>query len=142
LKEIAELEALKDREANKAKQRLALELTTIVHGAEEARKAVETSRAVFQGQGAALDAMPSARLAPADLAKGIPSATLWVMSGLVSSTSEARRLITQGGALLNDRKIESVDYRVTEGDARAGADGRQELMLQAGKKRFFRFLVE
>jgi tyrosyl-tRNA synthetase len=142
LKEIAELEALKDREANKAKQRLALELTTIVHGAEEARKAVETSRAVFQGQGAALDAMPSARLAPADLAKGIPSATLWVMSGLVSSTSEARRLIVQGGALLNDRKIESVDYRVTEGDARAGADGRQELMLQAGKKRFFRFLVE
>ncbi len=142
LKEIAELERLKDREANKAKQRLALELTTIVHGAEEARKAEAASRAVFHGQGASLEAMPGKPLARADLEKGIPSATLWVMSGLVSSTSEARRLITQGGAVLNDRKMETIDYLVGPGDVRAGADGRQELMLQAGRRRFFRFLVE
>ncbi len=145
LKEIAELERLKDREANKAKDRLALELTTIVHGAEEAARARDASRALFgggQGKGTALEAMPSATLAAADLSKGIPSATIWVMSGLVSSTSEARRLITQGGALLNDRKIEAIDYLVRLGDARPGADGKQELMLQAGKKRFFRFVVE
>jgi tyrosyl-tRNA synthetase len=142
LSEIAELEKLKDQEANRAKQRLALELTAIVHGEGEARKAAETSRAVFQGQGAALEAMPSARLAAADLAKGIPAAALWVTAGLASSTSEARRLITQGGAALNERKVESVDYQVTDKDTRTGADGRRELMLQAGKKRFFRFLVE
>ncbi len=145
LKEIAELERLKDREANKAKDRLALELTTIVHGAEEAARARDASRALFgggQGKGAALEAMPSATLAAELLSKGIPSATIWVMSGLVSSTSEARRLIAQGGALLNDRKIEAIDYLVRLGDARPGADGKRELMLQAGKKRFFRFVVE
>jgi tyrosyl-tRNA synthetase len=141
LSEIADLEKLKDKEINRAKERLALELTGIVHGAEEASKAAETSRAVFRGQGAALDAMPSAVLAAADLAKGIPSTTLWVMSGLVSSSSEARRLITQGGAILNGEKVATIDYSVTPQSLRPGADGKQELMLQAGKKRFFRFIV-
>jgi tyrosyl-tRNA synthetase len=51
-------------------------------------------------------------------------------------------LISQGGAWLNGNKVESVDRWVTLADARQGADGKQELMLQAGKKRFFRFLVE
>jgi tyrosyl-tRNA synthetase len=142
LKEIAELERLKDKEINRAKQRLALELTTIVHGAEEATKARDASRAVFEGQGSALEAVPSLPLAAHDLATGIPSATLWVRSGLAASTSEARRLISQGGALLNGRKMEAIDYLVSMDDVRPGADGRQELMLQAGKKRFFRFLVE
>ena len=141
LSEIADLEQLKDKEINRAKERLALELTGIVHGAEEASKAAETSRAVFRGQGAALDAMPSATLAAADLAKGIPSTTLWVISGLASSTSEARRLISQGGAMLNGEKVATVDFAVTPQNLRIGADGKQELMLQAGKKRFFRFIV-
>jgi tyrosyl-tRNA synthetase len=140
LKEIAELERLKDKEANRAKQRLALELTTIVHGAEEARKSEAASRAVFRGQGGSLEAMPSATLVMPE--KGMASTTLWVNSGLVSSTSEARRLISQGGAWINGKKVESVDYWVTLSDVRVGADGKQELMLQAGKKRFFRFLVE
>jgi tyrosyl-tRNA synthetase len=141
LKEIAELERLKDKEINRAKQRLALELTAIVHGAEEARKAEETSRAVFRGQGTVL-AMPSFQVKRDDLERGIASTTLWVMSGLVSSTSEARRLITQGGAFLNDKKIGSVEYWVTLKDLRPGADGKQELMLRAGKKRYSRGLVE
>jgi tyrosyl-tRNA synthetase len=64
------------------------------------------------------------------------------MSGLVSSTSEARRLITQGGAFLNDKKINSVEYWVSIKDLRPGADGKQELMLRAGKKRYSRGLVE
>jgi tyrosyl-tRNA synthetase len=140
LAEIAELERLKDREINRAKQRLALELTSIVHGAEAAAKARDASRAVFQGQGEALEAVPSATLVMPE--KGMASTTLWVNSGLVSSTSEARRLITQGGAWINGNKVESVDYWVTLSDVRVGADGKQELMLQAGKKRFFRFLVE
>jgi tyrosyl-tRNA synthetase len=141
LAEIADLAQLKDKEINRAKERLALELTGIVHGTQEARKAAETSRAVFRGQGAALDAMPSATLAAADLAKGIPSTTLWVISGLASSTSEARRLISQGGAMLNGEKVATVDFAVTPQNLRIGADGKQELMLQAGKKRFFRFIV-
>lgn len=141
LAEIADLARLKDKEINRAKERLALELTGIVHGTQEARKAAETSRAVFRGQGAALDAMPSTTLAAADLAKGIPSTTLWVISGLASSTSEARRLISQGGAMLNGEKVATVDFAVTPQNLRIGADGKQELMLQAGKKRFFRFIV-
>jgi tyrosyl-tRNA synthetase len=142
LAEIAGLARLKDREANKAKERLALELTTIVHGAEEARKAQEASRALFSGQKAGLEAMPSAPLALAELSRGITSTTMWVMSGLCASTSEARRLISQGGASLNDRRLESIDYVITPQDLRTGQDGWQELMLQAGKKRFFRFLVK
>jgi tyrosyl-tRNA synthetase len=140
LGEIADLEKLKDKEANQAKQRLALELTTIVHGAEEAAKAEETSRAVFRGQGTVLE-MPSFQVKRDDLERGITSATLWVMSGLVSSTSEARRLIAQGGAYLNDKNISSVEYWVTLKDLRPGADGKQELMLRAGKKRYSRGLV-
>jgi len=142
LEEIEELERLRDREANQAKERLALELTTIVHGAEEARKARETSRAVFYGQGAALEAVPSAALPMAELEAGIPAPSLWVRAGLASSASEARRLIAQGGAALNGRKIDSVDRVVSGKDLRRGADGKQELMLQAGRKRFFRFLPE
>jgi tyrosyl-tRNA synthetase len=142
LEEIAELEKLKDQEINKAKQRLALELTTIVHGAEEAARARDASRAVVEGQGAALEAMPSATWVEAALAGGKPVTAVFAEAGLVSSTSEARRLISQGGALLNDRKIDSVDYVVTLRDLRTGADGARELMLRAGKKRFFRILVE
>jgi len=142
LEEIAELESLKDKEINRAKQRLALELTTIVHGAEEAGKARDASRAVFEGQGAALGAMPGATWAASALAGGKPVTAIFVDSGLASSTSEARRLVAQGGATINDRKIDSVDYLVTSKDLRVGADGRQELMLRAGKKRFFRILVE
>jgi tyrosyl-tRNA synthetase len=144
LEEIAELERLKDREGNQAKQRLALELTTIVHGEGEAAKARDASRALFgggQGQGAALEAMPTATWAISSLAGGKPVTAVFVDSGLASSTSEARRLISQGGAVLNDRKIESVEYVVTPKDLRVGADGAQELMLRAGKKRFFRILV-
>ncbi len=136
LSEIAELEKLKDQEANRAKQRLALELTTIVHGGEEATKARDASRAVFEGQGSALEAMPTFRITPGQLQIGIPSATLWVMSGLVSTTSEARRLFSQGGAWLNDSKMVDPDFLVTADNLRLGADGRQELMLKAGKKRF------
>jgi len=142
LKEIAELEGLKDREANRAKQRLALELTAIVHGAAEAAGAREASRAVFEGKGAALAAMPTATWAAAELAGGKPVTAIFVDAGLVSSSSEARRLIKQGGATVNDRKIESVEYLVTPRDLRVGADGAQELMLRAGKKHFFRILVE
>jgi tyrosyl-tRNA synthetase len=140
LAEIAELERLEDKEINRAKRRLALELTTIVHGAEEAAKAREASRALFQGKGAALEAMPSATWAMSALSGGKPVTAILVDSGLVSSTSEARRLISQGGATLNDRKIDSVDYMVTPQDLRPGAGGAQELMLRAGKKRFFRIL--
>ncbi len=82
LKEIAELERLKDKEINRAKQRLALELTTIVHGAEEAAKARDASPAGLRGAGLALEAMPSLPLARTTWPQGIPSATLWVRSGL------------------------------------------------------------
>jgi tyrosyl-tRNA synthetase len=86
--------------------------------------------------------MPSATWAEAALAGGKPVTAVFVDAGLASSASEARRLISQGGALLNDRKIDSVDYLVTLRDLRTGADGARELMLRAGKKRFFRILVE
>jgi tyrosyl-tRNA synthetase len=131
LKEIAELERLKDKEINRAKQRLALELTTIVHGAEEATKARDASRAVFEGQGSALEAVPSLPRRRTTWAEHSPPHS--VRSGLAASTSEARRLISQGSPAQRAQMF--IDYLVSMDDgARCGR--RQELMLQAGRSVF------
>ncbi|MDE0228366.1 MAG: tyrosine--tRNA ligase, partial [Spirochaetaceae bacterium] len=99
--EVAELSRLRDRAIMAAKERLALELTTMVHGAAEAERARATSRALFGAGSAghsARDSMPTAELAAAELAGGIPLVDLLARSSLCASKSDARRLIQQGGA--------------------------------------------
>ena len=137
--EVAELSRLRDREIMAAKERLALELTAMVHGAAEAERARATSRALFGAageHGAAREAMPTATLPAADLTPGIPLIDLFARSSLCASKSDARRLIQQGGARVNDTQRTGIDETVGLGDVRDG-----ELVLRAGKKRFFRFLV-
>ena len=129
--EVAELGALRDRAAGKAKERLAMELTGMVHGREEAARAREASRALFAGGGGDTAAMPSAEL-PAALGASAALVELFASSALCSSKSEARRLIEQGGAWLNGtvRTDPYEEVSLTGGD---------ELVLRAGKKRFFCF---
>ena len=129
--EVAELSALRDRALGKAKERLAMELTGMVHGRGEADRAREASRALFAGGGGDTAAMPSAEL-PAELGASTPLVELFASSDLCSSKSEARRLIEQGGAWLNGtvRTDAYEEISLTGGD---------ELVLRAGKKRFFRF---
>jgi tyrosyl-tRNA synthetase len=127
-----------DRPAARAPQRaLAEEMTTLVHGADETARVVAASRALF-GQGsleeldertlkAALAEVPRAEVAPGDLPTVVD---LLAASGLCKSKSEARRAITQGGAYLNNTKVESEDAVPAAGDLLHG----RFLVLRRGKR--------
>lgn len=129
---VAELSRLRDRAAGAAKERLAMELTAMVHGAEEARQARETSRALFAAGGGGTGALPSAEL-PAELGDTASLLGLFASSALCSTRSDARRLIQQGGAWLDGKVRTDVHEQID-------LTGADELLLRAGKKRFFRFL--
>ena len=130
--EVQELSRLRDRALGAAKERLAMELTGLVHGPEQAQRARATSRALFAAGGGDPGAMPSAEL-PAEWGDSASLVELFAGSALCSTRSDARRLIEQGGASLNGTvrtdAYEEIDL--------TGADA---LLLRAGKKRFFRFL--
>lgn len=139
--EVEELARLKDREANRAKERLALELTAIVHGQEEAQKARAASRAVFYGEASDLSAVPSATSSLVELER-LSYVELFTLSGLCKSKSNARRLIEQGGATANGMPIKTIGQMVSLVDFRPSPEGTYELLLRAGKKRYFRYLAE
>ncbi len=138
IEEVRELGRLEGRETNTAKERLALELTSIVHGSEEAESARTASRAVFYGEGAGeKESVPSAVLRREELETGVNIVDLLVRAGLSSSKGEARRLISQGGAYLDGRSVDSIEFVLDRSFAK-----REEILLRAGKKRYFRFLIE
>jgi tyrosyl-tRNA synthetase len=138
IEEVRELGRLEGRETNTAKERLALELTSIVHGSEEAESARTASRAVFYGEGAGeKESMPSAALRREELEAGVNIVDLLVRAGLSSSKGEARRLISQGGAYLDGKSVDSIEFVLDRSFAK-----REEILLRAGKKRYFRFLIE
>jgi tyrosyl-tRNA synthetase len=115
-----------------AKEILAFEATKISHGEQAAVEAREASRALFAGRGAA-DALPTTQVAPVELEAGIAVVELFHLVGLCRSRSEARRLVAQGGAYINDEPIGDVDRTVTAADLQEGA-----VLLRAGKKRYHR----
>ncbi len=130
LEEIAEYEKLEGAGLNKAKERLSYEITAMVHGKEEAEKAMNAAKAAFSG-GASAD-MPTTALTAEDLTDGeIGAMDLLVKTGLVKSKSEARRTIQQGGLTINDTKVTDV-YAAYGADAFAG-DG---MIIRKGKKSF------
>ena len=130
LEEIAEYEKLEGAGLNKAKERLAYEITAMVHGKEEAEKAMNAAKAAFSG-GASAD-MPTTALSAEDLTDGkIGAMDLLVKTGLVKSKSEARRTIQQGGLTINDEKVTDV-YADYGAEAFAG-DG---MIIRKGKKSF------
>lgn len=130
LEEIAEYEKLEGAGLNKAKERLAYEITAMVHGKEEAEKAMNAAKAAFSG-GASAD-MPTTVLAAEDLTDGkIGAMDLLVKTGLVKSKSEARRTIQQGGLTINDEKVTDV-YAEYGADAFAG----EGMIIRKGKKSF------
>ncbi len=132
LEEIAEMEKAKDSELNAVKERLALELTALVHGKEEAEKALNAARALF-GQGGADAAMPTTSLTADNLTDGaIGILDLLVLTGLAASKGEGRRLVQQGGVTVNDEKV--TDFNATF-DGAAVAAG---LVIRKGKKAFHR----
>ncbi len=130
LDEIAALERLEGSAINEAKQVLATEATALCHGREAAEAAAETARRVFAEGGTGED-LPTVEVARADLERGIAAIELLALSGLAASKGEARRLIKQGGARLNDRAIAAETQLV--GAADLTAEGN--IKLSAGKKR-------
>jgi tyrosyl-tRNA synthetase len=130
LDEIARLERLGGSDINEAKRVLATEATALCHGREAAEAAAETARRVF-AEGGVDDELPSIEVPRAELERGIAAIDLLARSGLAASKSEARRLIKQGGARLNDQAIASETRSV--GLADLAAEGT--IKLSAGRKR-------
>ena len=130
LEEIAEMETWKDSRINRAKEILAFELTKLVHGEEEARKAEETAKGLFS-TGGDLSNMPTTVLNVGDLPVDI--VTLLVKTGLAPSKSEARRLIQQNSVSVNGEKVPSIEVVYTAADL-----AENGLMIKKGKKVFHR----
>ena len=106
LEQIDEMSTWKDQRLNEAKEILAYELTSMVHGKEEAEKAQNAARALFSGSAMDTEHMPSTQLTEADLTDGsIGILTLMVKAGLAASNGEARRLVVQGGVLVDGEKV-------------------------------------
>jgi tyrosyl-tRNA synthetase len=132
----AELGRGKDAAINQAKERLAWEVTALIHGKEEADKAAQAARAAFGGASGDVSQIPSKEVPGALIEAGIGVLDLFALAGLAPSKSEARRLVQQGGASVNERKI---DDEKTVVDA-SWLDASGALLLRAGKKRVFRII--
>ena len=128
LEQIDEMATWKDQRLNEAKEILAYELTSMVHGKEEADKAQNAARALFSGA-ADTEHMPTTQLTEADLTDGsIGILTVMVKAGLAASNGEARRLVTQGGVLVDGEKVAAPTVSFT---AEQLANG---IVIKKGKK--------
>ena len=130
LDEIARLESAGGAAINEAKKVLATEATRLCHGDAAAEDAAETARRTFE-EGASAAGLPTVEIPRAELDKGIPAFDLLRRAGLAASNGEARRLIKQNGARLNDQAF--TDEARLIGAAEMNADG--SIKLSAGKKR-------
>ena len=134
LEQIDEMATWEGSQLNKAKEILAYELTNLVHGEEEAKKAQEGARALFSG-GADTAHMPTTELTDEDFAEEgtIDLITMLIKAGLVPTRSEGRRAIEQGGVSIDGEKITDIKHTVSK-DTLTG-DG---VVLKRGKKKFNR----
>ncbi len=136
LEQIDEMDKWEGGELNKAKEILAYELTKMVHGEEEAEKAQQSARALFAG-GGSTENMPTTTLTDDNFTDGkIAVLDMLTVSGLCPSKGEGRRLIQQGGILVNDEKVTDV-YAAYEKSAFEG-DG---IILKKGKKTYQKFVI-
>ena len=131
--------------ARRAAQReLAREITSIVHGAEAAAQAIQTSAALFGGgelPAEAVAEMPERRVPRAQLPEGLPVVEVLVASGLASSKADARRGIQGKGFYLNGQPIDSVELRIGD-DSLQGPPEERFVILRKGKKNYVRLVIE
>lgn len=136
MEEIAEYEKLEGQELNKAKCRLAYEVTKMVHGEEEAKRANDAATSIFSGAGDTSN-MPSQTIEKSAVADGINVLDLLVDVKLCPSKSEARRLVQQNGLSINGEKVTAVDAEVT-----AEMFKDNEMVIKKGKKTFLKLILE
>ncbi len=136
---LEEIDAMNDWEGsqlNTAKEILAFELTKMIHGEEEAKKAQESAKALFGGGGSNAN-MPTTTLEDADFTEGsMDIISLLVKAELVPTRSEGRRAVEQGGVAVNDEKV--TDFKKTYTKEEIGAG---EFIVRRGKKNFRKILV-
>jgi tyrosyl-tRNA synthetase len=135
MEQVRDLGRLAGAEIRSAKEVLAFEATQILHGEAAALEAQQASRRLFS-RGVMSDALPTTEVELAELEAGIEAPALFQRVGLCRSRSEARRLIQQQGARVNDEPVASVDACVTIEDMVDGA-----IVLRAGKKRYHRIIA-
>ncbi len=136
LEQIDEMATWEGSQLNRAKEILAYELTSMVHGEEEARKAETSAKALFSGAGDS-EHMPTTELSEAELGDGaIDVLTLLVRSGLCATKSEARRNVQQGGVTADDVKVTDISTSFTADRLKAG------IVLRRGKKNYNKVILK
>ncbi|HAZ20461.1 MAG TPA: tyrosine--tRNA ligase [Clostridiales bacterium] len=134
LDEIAVYEKAEGVKINSAKERLAYELTLLVHGKEEANSALSAAKAVFSGQG---KGMPETKVDASALIDGeMTTADLIVLCGLEKSKGDAKRTILQGGLTINDEKVTQFDTKITLAMLESG------VVMKKGKKTFHKAVLK
>ena len=137
LEQIDEMDKWEGSQLNTAKEILAYELTKLVHGEEEAKKAQTAARALFSGQGS-LENMPSFNLTDEDFTDGsIDILAVLQKSGLAPTRSEARRNVEQGGVSVNGEPVKHIKASYTKADF-AG----EGMVVKRGKKKFMKVTAE
>ncbi len=135
LEECDRMGALEGSEINEAKARLATEVTALLHGAEAAEAAAATAREVFE-KGGVGDDLPTLTLTGADIGDGISLAQLFVRSGLAKSGKDAKRLISEGGARLDDAPVSNpgqmIDQTMLATPLKLSAGKKRHALVQAG----------
>ncbi|MCQ2541769.1 MAG: tyrosine--tRNA ligase [Lachnospiraceae bacterium] len=135
MEEIRAMESWEGAQLNEAKDILAYELTALVHGEEEAKKAREASKALFAG-GANSENIPTTTLEDADFTDGsIDLISIMVKGGQATNRGDGRRTIEQGGVSVNGEKVTDVKATYSK-DAFA-----EEFMVKKGKKSFMKYTV-
>ena len=134
--EVRRLSALKDHEINDAKKILAFEITKQVHGQAAAVEAQTAAEALF-GSGGAGGSIPTTQISAAELAEHPQLLDIMMKAGLTKSRGEGRRLITQGGVLLNGEKVTDEFASLSEADLAGGG-----AMIRKGKKVFHKIILK
>ena len=137
LEQIDEMDKWEGSQLNRAKEILAYELTNLVHGEEEAKKAEEAAKALFAG-GGNLENMPTATLTDENFMEDkIDILGILVAGGLAASRSEARRAVEQGGVSVKGEKVADIKKTYTKDEIAA-----EEFIVKKGKKSFKKIVVE
>ena len=136
MEKIQEMETWEDNRINEKKEILAYELTSLVHGNQEAQKAQDAARAIFSGGGDS-ENMPKAELSETDFENGqIGIVQLIVKCGFAQSNGEAKRLIQQGGVTVNDETVNALDKKYSTDELKEG------LIVRKGKKHFKKAVLQ
>jgi len=135
IEEIEEMTKWPDNRINEKKEILAFEITKLVHGEEEAQKALQAARALFSGEGDDAN-MPTTELNKDEIGEGMGLLDLLVLTKLAASKGEARRLIDQGGISINGEKVNDSTLRLKIKDF---SDG---IKIKKGKKAFHKVILK